>query len=150
MPINDALQQYPKFEYVALARNPFDRLVSCWGDKIANEVNNTTWAKRYSQPVPVKHGASFEEFARLVWRQPDDHSDRHYRSQTAQLTLDGKFLPTKIVKLEELDLVPEGCLLRQLPHEHKSERRDWRFYYTDDLHDLVARRYQEDLKQFSY
>lgn len=146
------VKDYEKYRRVVIVRNPFDRLVSCWADKINSEVGNKTWAKRFVEPIGLPHGTPFDVWARAVCKHPDDQSDRHYRTQTALVTHEGEFLPTEIVKVEDgtfwdvlgIDPWDGGKKVNHTP------RKPYQEYYDDELIELVAERYKEDLQRFGY
>ena len=83
---------YPNLYCFAFVRNPRDRLVSCYRDKIAGEVPDFT---KFSDSG-VAHclagfeefeaGMSFEDFARAVSSIPDEKADEHFRSQAGYVT----------------------------------------------------------------
>ena len=79
---------YFKFGFV---RNPWDRLVSCYGNKIKSDpdINNPTVTNgvfKYWQKYNVIYaGMPFHEFVRAVHEMPDNEAERHFRSQLTYL-----------------------------------------------------------------
>src|SRR5262245_25845253 len=84
---------YPGFFRFGFVRNPSDRLVSCYRDKIKNEVDGYTHftyrpgvancLARYDAFVA---GMPFDAFVAAVASIPDDDADEHFRSQHTFLT----------------------------------------------------------------
>lgn len=157
--------QLPRFrDYYSFAfvRNPWDRLVSCYVQKIAGRTFADGPAKRGTTRTLARAGRfhdnmTFTDFARAVSEIPDEAANRHFRSQSAFLTgRDGKLLVDEIAKFEEIDdafpriMERLGISGHTLPHLKKTQRRDFREYYDDATVEIVAKRYAEDIDRFGY
>lgn len=153
---------YFKFAFV---RNPFDRLVSCYEDKVKRPVQHNGkyyFSSLYNHRlIKWLYGSefnpdmSFEEFAQLVCRIPDTLSDGHFKSQYSML-YKRKILSVDYVgKFENLsmdwDPIARQHHLPTLKQRNTSDRSDWTSYYlTREIIDLVANRYKDDIYHFDY
>lgn len=140
----------------AFVRNPYDRLVSCYRDKIRSPSEFGVIAadhKRLYEDMP------FNEFVRKVHKIPDNKADKHFKSQHCFVTNSkGKLIPNFIGKFENLDEDFKKIMNRlqvenppALPQKNKSKRaKDYRKYYDDETKRLVEQRYKKDLELFNY
>lgn len=150
---------YFKFTFV---RNPFDRLVSCFVNKLREPGRDS---KNYRDGVHLaltrygcfRAGMSFHEFALAIVDIPDDQADRHFESQHRFVTDDeGTLLVDAVGRFERLaedfDRFFAGRLGAQveLPHLLRSSRGPFEGYYDDDLRNRVRERYAEDFELFGY
>lgn len=141
----------------AFVRDPFDRLASCYVNKI---LKAKTFPPLFSA-VGLSPGMSFDGFTARVAEIPDAVADDHFRSQAAMLTWRGRVVPSFVGRFEalaadwerlgELVAARTGRVLGELPHINA--RRSG----TDDLPELYAdkavaarvrRRYAEDFAAF--
>lgn len=141
----------------AFVRNPYDRLVSCYTDKLNPERDRTSFSFRTAGFFP---DMSFEEFVRRVSRNP--MANFHFTPQTELIRSNGQ-LPDFIGRFEQLS---EGweelcAILRSkyddsvfspqpLPHRNPSQRKEYRDYYNDKTRALAENIYAEDLEAFGY
>lgn len=158
---NSVYKDYFKFAFV---RNPWDRLVSCYGNKIKKNQNfNDRW---YRNGVSLglakydglfKAGMPFDEFANIIADIPDEDAEKHFRSQHTFLVDEkGDLLIDFVGRFEALD---EGldCIFKHLgvdyskiPHEQKSPHRNYKSYYSESLKARIYERYQKDICLFGY
>jgi hypothetical protein len=155
-------RDYFKFAFV---RNPFDRLVSFYEDKVRRPKQHNGlyyFGSAYNKIlIGNLFGASFgpdmtfPDFARLVSRVPDWLADAHFKSQYAMLFRRGRQTTDFIGRFESIEQDWE-LLIRKygvppLEHKNPTVMRDWRSYYTDKaVVEMVAARYQNDLLHFEY
>ncbi len=145
---------YFKFGFV---RNPWDRLVSCYLQKLDPEGQHTR--KRYLGLV-LSENASFRQFAEAVCEVPDEEANSHFRSQHVVLYDEyGKVLPDFIGRFENLwgdfALVGEkiGAPHLKLPHLTPSlsrKGRHYRDFYDAKLVEKVGERFHKDIELFGY
>jgi hypothetical protein len=85
-------------------RNPWDRLVSFYRDKIEG-VYNMGGLRFYRHHFGARFfkGMTFDELARLICKIPDSIADSHFRSQTCYLIHNGKLLPDFVGRFENLE-----------------------------------------------
>jgi len=136
---------------VAWVRNPFDRLVSGWWDRIHTARPEYT-KKMWQLPNTI----SFPDFIDWVCSYNDDHMNAHFKQQTHEITIDGRLVPNRIMKMENLktewsQLQIEHPWLPNIKwHDHKSDKGDYRKYYTGSIIDKVMIRFKNDLNLLEY
>ncbi len=152
-------REYWKFCFV---RNPWDRLVSCFTEKIDRHSEAGLGDRRRDGGVfagldGFHPGMSFEAFVLRVCEIPDGPADRHFKSQHLFVTdRKRRLLVDNVGRFETLDRDFEFALRKmgagdlKIPHLLKSKRRDYKEYYTPRLKDLVAERYRGDIGLFGY
>ena len=139
---------YPDYFSFAFIRNPWDRLVSCWKDKVL--------AYNYFQLSSEEHAKMkrFHYFVECLQNADIDHADPHLRPQS------------RLVAIDNLDFVGHfenfsGDLqqvLRKLQADEISikklnasaNRKNYRKYYDDELQRKVAHIYRQDIERFAY
>jgi len=156
---------YPGLYTFAFVRNPWDRLVSCYRDKIQGEVEGFT---RFSRSG-VAHclarfdtfsaNMSFEEFVHAVALLPDAEADEHFRSRHNYVTnVWGAIAVDFVGRYENLESDFRHVAERiGLPTETRLPRlqANPRFvsytdYYTTVTRDIIATRFAQDIALFSY
>ena len=150
-------RDFPDFCHFAVVRDPFDRLVSFWNDRIARgkigpRLERLGFHKEMPFPVAV----------RKVCEISDRRADPHFRSQTAllvnrrsELRID---LALRFERLEEewnllrsLVASHTGSDMQPLPHRRASKRRHAADYYFDDATTaMVIKRYATDFNLLGY
>jgi hypothetical protein len=156
---------YPSLYTFAFVRNPWDRLLSCYRDKIKGEVEDYT---RFSQSGVAgclarfdafSANMSFEEFVHAVTLIPDADADEHFQSQHKYLTnVWGEIAVDFVGRYENLESdfryvakrigLPRGISLPRLQANPRSVR--YADYYTAATRDIVATQYAQDIALFSY
>ena len=147
----------------AFVRNPWDRLVSCYSQKIATVPRNPK-AKRPNLNPPGEErfypGMPFAEFVEAVHATPDEVANPHFQSQhTVVCDPQGRVMADFVGRFENLredfqtvaEKIGEPGL--ELPHRLKSRARGSRPYtdfYDEGLRRLVAERYERDIETFGY
>jgi hypothetical protein len=163
----DALHEYlyPGFFRFGFVRNPWDRLVSCYRDKIRNEVDGYTHftirpgvancLARWSAFAP---GMTFDDFVRAVAAIPDAEADEHFRSQHTFLS-DGKgrltadFVGRYERLAEDFEAVRRKTGLPEVELPRLQAARTaakYAGYYTPETRRIVAHRYARDVEMFGY
>ena len=160
----EKIDDYDKYFKFTFVRNPWDRLVSCYHNKIKR--NNVDFF-RFRKGIPIefyhRYGdlffkdMTFEEFVEAVSSIPDSLSDPHFKSQASFITKNNKIIVDYIGKVEnlEVDLNYINMRLgidkdRVPPHLLKSSRSDYRDYYDSYTKQLVEERYHRDIELFKY
>ena len=155
----DKFKDYYKFTFV---RNPFDRLVSCYENKLHGDkssVGVTIKELIYDRYMMGYLGKDrgFKDFARRVCRIPDKYADRHFVSQSfGMLDENGALIPDYVGKFEnfagDFEVVREKFDLPPLPHYNKAskKKKNWMDYYDMDTAQRVYERYKTDIELFGY
>lgn len=163
--IYDNYKDYFKFGFV---RNPWDRVVSAYTNKITNDPNYnnpsfTNGVGVYSYDEKGKNrfhvGMSFEEYLEVIrTTEPIDY-DGHFRIQHWILTdMQHRMLSDFVGKLETLDrdfkYVCERIGLEnvELPKFNESKKNKVRFqdYYNDKTKKIVEKLYQQDIDIYRF
>ena len=141
----------------SFVRNPFDRLVAAYNNKIL-EIEDV--------PLPMKHmglyhGMPFDEFIHLVCTSDRDKMDNHVRPQSEILITEKKLVPKFVGRIEHINhhwkLLKKRLKLEGLPPlgrlPQKNVRRDNHADIRDHFNstaliDKVLERYAVDFKRF--
>lgn len=150
-------ERYGAYLKVAFVRNPFDRLVSCWCDKVRRK-----WLPSL-QRQGLRKDMSFPAFVEQVARVPDSEcpgAAQHFRSQTYDLCIGDRVVPDFVGRIDTFahdwkrmrELIKGHCGVDMGPvrHANASQHRPYRSYYTPELRRLVERRFADDLEVFGY
>lgn len=137
---------YFKFAFV---RNPWDRLVSCWRDKVVH-LNHFKF-----KDARHKKMQNFKNFVvDFVSKKNVKKCDEHLCLQTAMIDINAINYLGRMETFED-DL---NVILRKLGLPEKevirlnvtSLKTDYRSYYDDQLAEKVAQIYQKDIQVFGY
>ena len=133
-----------KFRF-AFVRNPFDRLVSCWADKVVSK-NSDKYVPSFPKNIP------FNEFVNYVISIPPLKADVHVRPQYNFLNMKkidflGRF---ETIDKDWKTVCSKLGIESPLPHRKKSNHPHYSTFYTDDLREKVSLYYKKDLECFGY
>lgn len=156
------LRQYGHYFKFAFVRNPWDRLVSCYRDKVRFDPGHVY--ERYENGFDAyfrqlginRADLTFPDFVELVANLSDEDADAHFRSQSWFLhDADNRFLPDYVGRFENLskdfEHVAQILNLKQtIPHLRKTKHAPYTEWYTDTTRQLVAKRYAHDIGLFGY
>lgn len=143
-----------KFTYV---RNPFERLVSCYVNKIEEfkegEEKNYFRYTNYLMGI-LDNVSSFKEFVKRIVNIPERWADRHFKSLYSYIYDNGVKLVDYVGKIEDLPdsyrAMQNKYNLQELKHENVSGKKDWKTYYTKEIAELVYKYYEKDILTFGY
>ena len=160
--LNRKTRNYAVFAFV---RNPFDRLVSCYEDKIRKPLQHNGqyyFASAYNRIFlrrlfgsSFHDDMSFDEFIKLVSRIPDAIADGHFKSQYSSLYKRGAQIPQFVGKFESLNrdwsTIASKLGLNELTSNNKSRRTPWMDYYqSKEIIELAYKRFRKDIETFDY
>lgn len=157
------ISKYPNYYAFMFVRNPWDRLVSCYKEKVVRvrTLPNSPWVTNgVYRPFQNNYNKDFKNmdfdtFVRLVSRVPDKEADGHFRSQhtfigeqLSKLDFVGKF--ERFAK--DLAMVKKvlGITYKQKHLWKSANRVPYKEYYTEKTKRMVAQRFSVDIKLFNY
>jgi len=158
----DDINKYPDYFKFCFVRNTWDRVVSCYLEKIREPSFKNKFFKNgihrgFLQYNRFKAGMSFKEFVYAIHDIPDKKADKHFKAQHTFLTdKNGKLIVDFIGRFENLEgdfkelSKKAGFPNVTIPHMLKNPHKDYRLYYDDETKKLVAERYKKDIELFGH
>ena len=161
---NEVEEYYSNYFKFAFVRNPWDRLVSCYRNKIKHDKNyndsefrNGVFFKLVAYNM-FWGGMSFDEFVDAICKIPDEYANPHFRSQHTFISDgNGNTLTDYIGKFEQLDsdfahvCTEIGASCAGLPHLMIGGNNvDYKNFYTNKTRAQVTARYAKDITLFDY
>lgn len=151
----DILTKYQDFVRFAIVRNPWERLVSLYKDKVASDEERNEWFFRHNPQL--YHQMPFAEFIKRVAETPDSDSDVHFVQQVYFLhDVEGNFLINYFGDLanlgEHLEEIKAktGVPFKELPQRNATKKSSYQTFYTPDLVEKVRQRFAIDIDFFEY
>lgn len=154
----DLRGKYADYITFGLARNPYDRFVSFYADKIVGK----GWYGSLGK-LGFKKGQDFEACALVAAGLSDERTDPHVATQVDRLVdTDGTFLPDLVLRFESivhdwkaLRAIAEAraprLALAPLAARRTSQRdKSWQSYYTPKAQEAVAAKYAQDFEVLGY
>jgi hypothetical protein len=156
---------YLRFGFV---RNPWDRLISCYRQKLQQRKSpdrndNRPLQGSRSNPDAFYLGMPFEEFIEQVHAMPDSESDLHFKSQASIFYTpqpEERCLASTIGRFESLaadfaTIIEQLGLTGRVTLGHRLRSRQpgkkpYTDFYDQRLRELVAERYADDIRLFGY
>jgi len=155
---------YPDYRRFAFVRNPWDRILSCYLNKIKQDRNFQS--RHFANGVMKKFhrfnvfyaGMPFREFMQAVAKIPDRVADGHFASQYTRLFQDDRLVITHLARFEnyrdEVELFLNKVEIKtdlEFPHLNQTLRdKTYAEYYDAETIRLVEARYSEDIRRFGY
>lgn len=140
-----------KFTFV---RNPFNRILSCYKNKIEGRKESEFLEKNYLPLCGLDQDRGFEAFVDAISRIPDKWSNTHFKSQYQFVYQNGKCIVDYVGKVENLiidyEKIREKYNLESLQKINSSGNYSIKEYYTRDLVQKVYKRYRQDVIVFGY
>lgn len=150
--INLPPQNIFSFSFV---RNPFERLVSAYKNQYKQKGEGGFDIYAFGLILGKYRVKNFEDFTRRVCAIPEPFKEVHIVSQHSLLHDDNGKLRVKFVgKMENVaedwKYIQSQVNIPNLPHYNKTERNDWRNFYTLELAEKVYKHYYKDFEAFGY
>lgn len=136
--------KYADYFKFAFVRNPWDRIVSCYFNKVV------------SQAYPAFKdcfGKDFDYFVDFINRTNLENADAHIKLQTALIPVNYMDFIGKIENFEEdLKYVGQslGISINTIPQMNRSIHEHYSKYYTERTKKIIERKYKKDIKAFGY
>lgn len=141
-----------------VVRNPFDRFVSCWRQKVASKDAGKGLLNTNSR---FKQGMSLEDFAEVALSYDHDQANNHYKPQYKFITYANHPIYTHLIRFEDLsdgwdnfrESIKEtnNLILNPLPHKNKSDNDNgYRELIKPDLREKLEKYYEKDLEILKY
>ena len=142
------VNHYADYFKFAFVRNPWDRLVSCWNNKVIDS-NLFRFSEAELEKMRV-----FENFVGYVEGINVDTCNRHLRSQNSLIDLNNIDYLGRMETFGDdlnhifrrLDLDTDNIKSRNVT----AAREPYREYYNSELAERVARIYRKDIQIFGY
>jgi chondroitin 4-sulfotransferase 11 len=137
-----------------VVRNPWDRLVSCYYNKVVQvrEERHPWILGRFGDAFHPD--MNFAAFAMAVMKIPDDASDEHFASQWHLLNYRGKPPLDFIGRFENLSSDWERLQVKTgaglLGHANRTRHPSYRTLYKPEMAVDIGQRYCEDVRHFGY
>lgn len=148
--------KYQGFLKFLVLRNPWERLYSCYKNKIAQ--SSKTGPDYILECSPdFRIGMSFEEFVNVVCEIPDSEADYHFCSQIYLMLYPDGVLPINyFCNMENLDFHLDeiksktGIPFTSLVRINSSKKLAYESAYAPNLIEKVRIRYRTDIEIFKY
>ena len=129
----------------SFVRNPWDRLLSTYINKIINKHDNGI-GYDWSQ------SKSFKDFILKVKNANITDCNRHIRSLYTFFPKDIDFIGKLENLQQDFDIICDkiGIPRQQLPHKNKTNHKHYTEYYDEETKQIVAEKYAKDIECFGY
>lgn len=134
-------RDYFKFTFV---RNPWERVVSCYFNKVLTKVH-PYYKKCFDK--------DFNFFIDFINQQDLDHADCHIRLQTQLIPIDQiDFIGHFETFSEDLQYIASnlGIILKEIPHQNQTHHSHYTQYYSEETKRIIDRKYKKDIEAFGY
>ena len=137
----------------SIVRNPWDRLVSCWMQKIITQEpteeqfrKGIRWELNYQKP-------SFKDFIRIISDDENITKDRHWDLYFNIIPVSDIDFIGRFENLQhDFNIICDKIKIPQqkLPHKNKTKHKHYTEYYDDETKQIVAEKYAKDIEYFEY
>jgi hypothetical protein len=133
----------------AFVRNPWERLVSAYIDKIQGDsLLQGSQLKNYK-----KKYNTFNKMVQFIKSAKLEELNEHFNSQINLLPLNKLDFIGKFENLQEdFNIICDKIKIprQKLPHQNKSKHKHYTEYYDDETRAIVAEKYRKDIEYFGY
>lgn len=138
------LDEYGDYYKFAFVRNPWDRVVSCYHNKVLTK-NDKNFQRCF--------GKNFEFFVDFINSQDLTKGDFHIKLQTKLIPVERMNFIGRLENFNEdlkflLSVI--GLKDQEIPHKNRSEHKHYSTYYTERTKEIIAQKYKEDIETFGY
>lgn len=137
-------RKYKEYFKFAFVRNPWERVVSCYLNKVAARAH-----PRFKEC----YGKSFDYFVEFIQKQDLETADVHIRLQSRLIPLEHiDFVGRMESFLDDLGYILNliGLPHVEIPHQNATPHEHYSRYYTEKTKKTIGRLYKEDIKNFGY
>lgn len=137
----------------SFVRNPYERLVSCYFQKIIEQEANKSqlrsslrWELNYQKP-------NFNTFIKKITSDKNINEDPHWAPYHNSIPLDGLDFIGKTENLQQdYDFICDkiGIIRNKLPLLNPSNHKHYAEYYDEETKAIVAEEYSRDIEHFGY
>ena len=138
----------PYFKF-AFVRNPWDRLVSLYSEKILNHKKTINKVPYYKEFI----GLSFESFLDRIIYSDLESCIPHHRLQTHLMPLNKMNFIGKLENFnKDIQVVLDHLKIKncKIQHLNQSKHSHYSDYYNNRYKKLVESKYAEDIENFNY
>ncbi|SMD31888.1 Sulfotransferase family protein [Reichenbachiella faecimaris] len=133
------------FEVFTIVRDPYDRMVSCFKDKVWNRNQQSYFHSLYFGLF--SNQTSFEKFVHLIKKIPDSIKEIHFLPQYISLQNVGR---VKIFKVEEIEEKAVPYLMSYQIEWTNQRLNKSQTINVSDQSNIVAEIFSEDYERFDY
>ena len=151
----DIFPKYEAYFRFCIIRNPWERLVSCYKEKVMNKPTDYNYFKNYSREF--YGGMPFDEFVNIVVSLTDEDSDPHFGGQLNLLTSpEGRLMANYFCNLENLNehlneiSQITGMPFSTPPQLNVTKKSAYQDFYTPELVEKVRKRFRRDIEFFNF
>ena len=167
--LNASFRHDDYFQWTVI-RNPWERLFSCYLFLIHDPVQNKEKPYSLSSPVYLRYylcrnqiwrlkPVTFEDFIKYIGKLPNSFSDGHFLPQhyffdIKKMDFIVRFENLEADLLELFSIIVPDFEIKKFEKIYQSsislEKKDYRDYYTDEMREIIARKYARDIELFNY
>lgn len=137
-------KRYKNYFKFAFVRNPWDRVVSCYMNKVV-----PNGPKYYQECL----GKGFDYFVDFISKKDLTTADAHIRLQTSLIPIQHvNFIGRLETFADDLQYIAKviGLQLQEIPRKNRTAHDHYSKYYTEKTKKIIAEKYKKDIEAFGY